>query len=39
MSEREALMWLYLLLVFGGGSDSEIIATARQFAPIGKGII
>lgn len=36
LSEREALLWLYLFFVFGGGSVEEIRATARQISPGGK---
>lgn len=35
MSERDALLWLYLYFVFVGGTDAEIIACGRQSAPLG----
>jgi len=34
MTEREALLWLYLYFVFNGGSSEEICATARQILGI-----
>jgi hypothetical protein len=37
MSEREALLWLYLFYVFAGGTHAEITATALQLMAMGRG--
>lgn len=36
MSEREAILMLYLYFIFGGASSAEIGACARLIAPLGN---
>lgn len=38
MNDHDAYCWLYLWLLFCGGTEQEIVACGRMIAPLGSSI-